>query len=200
MSLDKIPTSGTVTRSISITNTGTTKTTITGIVGPDKPFTVTAPASGTTLAAGASVTIPVAFAPTTAGTFTTQLTINSNTGSVVIPLTATAVSGTSKLVINPTDIDFGSIQVGTKTSKTFDVSNGGNLALTITKAAPPGGPFIVADPLPEGQSLTSDDAVHVTVTFQPTAAGEFSGSYSITSNDTDNTGAKLVTVHGIATP
>ena len=36
--------------------------------------------------------------------------------------------------------------VGSSATKTFDISNSGNLLLTLNKAAPPAAPFLVADP------------------------------------------------------
>ena len=53
------------TLSVSIANTGTSAVTITGSTPPAAPFTATGfPANGSTLAAGASVSVSVTYTPT----------------------------------------------------------------------------------------------------------------------------------------
>jgi hypothetical protein len=193
-----VPTGGRVTSSVNITNTGTTTTTITGVTSPAPPFTAgSVPATGSTLAAGASVSVPITFAPTTTGDKAAQLVISSSTGNVTVPLTGSGVAGAAKLTITPTDLDFGSIPVGTSVTKSFDISNTGNLLLTLSKAAPPAPPFIVADPVSEGQQLSPGDTIRQSVSFSPTSVGSFAGSYQITGND--GAGPQKVTVHGVAT-
>ena len=81
-------------------------------------------------------------------------------------------------------------------TKTFDIKNTGNLLLTLTKAAPPTAPFLVPDPVSEGQQIEPGDVIHQSVTFTPTKVGAFDGTYSITGND--GQGAHLITVHGTA--
>lgn len=193
-----VPTGGIVTSSVNVTNTGTSTTTITGVTAPAAPFTATSlPPAGTTLAAGASLSLPIRFAPTSTGDKNAQLVVTSSTGSVTVPLTGTGVTGAPKLTITPTDLDFGSIPVGMTVTKTFDINNTGNLLLTLSKAAPPAAPFIVANPVSEGQQLSPDDTIRQSVTFTPTTAGQFSGTYQITGND--GTGAHNVTMRGTAT-
>ena len=112
-------------------------------------------------------------------------------------MTGTGVAGAPKLTITPTDLDFGSIPVGMTVTKTFDINNTGNLLLTLNKAAPPAPPFLVANPVAEGQQLSPDDTIRQAVTFAPTAVGHYTGTYQITGND--GTGPRNVTVHGVAT-
>ncbi len=126
-----------------------------------------------------------------------QLVIASSTGNVTVPLTGAGVQGAPHLSIAPTDIDFGTVSVGSTVTRTFDIANTGNLLLTLNKAAPPAAPFIVANPVSEGQQLSPGDTIRQSVTFTPTAAGAFSGVYLITGND--GAGAKEVTLHGVAT-
>jgi hypothetical protein len=196
LAFGQVPTGARSTLSVSISNSGTATTTITGATAPSAPFSAgSLPASGTTLASGASLSVPITFAPTAAGSFSGQLVVTSATGSVTVPISGTGVAGAPQLTISPTDLDFGTVTIGTTASKTFDVSNTGNLLLTITKAAPPAAPFGVPNPIAEGQQLEPGDALHVTVTFTPTAAGPANGAYLITGND--NSGARSVTVHGV---
>jgi hypothetical protein len=192
-----VPVGGNVTLDASITNTGATTTTITAARAPAAPFSTDAlPRTGTTLAPGASLSVPLTFTPRAAGRSTGKLVVTSSTGSVTVPVTGTSIKGAARLTLTPTRLDFGDVQVRTSVTKTFDIANRGNLLLTLTKAAPPTAPFDVADPVAEGQQIEPGDVVHQSVTFAPTSLGAFSGTYSITGND--GKGAHLVTVSGRA--
>ena len=184
VAFDDVPTGAHQTLSLNIQNTGTAAVTITSSAKPTAPFTVTGlPATGSTLAAGASVSVSVTYTPTVAGTQSSSLGVTSSGGTVTVPLTGTAVTGAAHLTLTPTSIDFGSVTVGQTLSKTFTISNTGNIQLTLTKAAPPAGVFQAPTPVSEGQTLAPGDAITQTITFTPTAAGAATGSYSITGND-----------------
>ena len=191
-----VPAAGVVTLSASITNSGATPTTITGVTLPGAPFSVSAPpAVGSTLPPGASISVPIAFSPTAAGRVSTQLVVTASTGSASVPLTGNGVAGASRLQITPTDLDFGTVLLGQTATRTFDITNTGNLVLTLTKAAPPAAPFGVAAPVAEGQQLEPGDTIRQAVTFSPTAVGAAAGTYAITS--TDGSGPQPVGVHGL---
>ncbi|GAA2337179.1 choice-of-anchor D domain-containing protein [Dactylosporangium salmoneum] len=194
-----VPTGASKTLGVSITNTGTSAVTITGSTAPAAPFTATGfPANGSTLAAGASVSVTVKYAPTVAGNQTGSLSIASSAGSVTVPLSGTAVTGAAHLSITPNPVAFGSVPVGTTATQTFDIANTGNITLTITKAAPPVGAFNTSTPISEGQQLSPGDVIHQTVTFTPTAQGAQSAVYSITGDD--GQGAVLVQLTGTGVP
>ncbi|MHA6764010.1 choice-of-anchor D domain-containing protein [Streptacidiphilus sp. PAMC 29251] len=179
-----VPTGAHNTVSVSITNTGTAPVTITGSTPPSAPFTATGfPANGSTLAAGASVSISVTYTPTTAGNQSGSLSVTSNAGAVTVPLAGTAVTGAAHLSITPNPLDFGSVGLGQSATKTFTISNTGNITLTLTKAAPPVGAFNTSTPVSEGQQLSPGDSITQTITFTPTALGAASAQYSITGDD-----------------
>ncbi|WP_375490969.1 choice-of-anchor D domain-containing protein [uncultured Jatrophihabitans sp.] len=198
LAFGQVPTSGKVTQSISITNTGSTTTTITGATAPSAPFSAgSLPANGTTLAAGASVSVPITFAPSKAGDFSSALTVTSSTGNVSVPISGTGIAGAPHMTLSPTTVAFGSVPVGSTASKTFTISNTGNTVLTLNKAAPPAAPFGAPSPVSEGQQINPGDEITQTVTFAPTTTGAVSGSYLITGND--NQGAQTVTLTGTGT-
>ncbi|WP_432839202.1 choice-of-anchor D domain-containing protein [Dactylosporangium sp. CA-092794] len=195
LSFGTVPTGASKTIGVSITNTGTSAVTITGSTAPAAPFSATGfPAGGTTIAAGASVSVTVKYAPTTAGNQSSSLTVSSNAGSVTVPVSGTAVTGAAHLTITPNPVSFGSVPVGTTATQTFDIANTGNITLTLTKAAPPVGAFNTTTPVSEGQQLSPGDVIHQAVTFTPTAEGAQSAVYSITGDD--GQGAVLVQLTG----
>jgi hypothetical protein len=197
LAFGEVPVGGRLTLDASITNSGSTTTTIQGSTAPKGPFSTDAlPKTGSKLGAGNSVSVPISFVPTAAGKFSSSLVVKSSTGNVTVPITGTSIKGTAQLTIVPGTLQFGSVPVGKSVTKTFDISNTGNLLLTLTKAAPPTAPFLVPDPVSEGQQIEPGDVIHQSVTFTPTKTGAFDGTYSITGND--GQGAHLITVHGTA--
>ena len=194
-----VPTGAHSTSSVSIMNTGTAPVTITGSTSPAAPFTATGfPANGSTLAAGASVSVSVTYTPTVAGNQSGSLALASSAGSVTVPLTGTAVTGAAHLSIAPNPLDFGSVPLGQSVTKTFSISNSGNITLTITKAAPPVGAFNTSTPVSEGQQLSPGDAVTQSITFTPTALGAASAQYSITGDDGQGAILEKLTGTGVA--
>ncbi|MFI5910814.1 choice-of-anchor D domain-containing protein [Dactylosporangium sp. NPDC051541] len=199
LSFGTVPTGASKTLGVSIANTGTSAVTITGSTAPAAPFTATGfPANGATIAAGASVSVAVKYAPTTAGSQAGSLTVTSSAGPVTVPLSGTAVAGAAHLTITPNPVAFGSVTVGTTATQTFDIANTGNITLTLTKAAPPVGAFNTTTPVSEGQQLSPGDVIHQTVTFTPSTQGAQSAVYSITGDD--GQGAVAVQLTGTGVP
>ena len=192
-----VPTTGTVTQSVSVTNTSTVSESISATSAPVKPFKVTGmPAVGSTLAPGASVSVQVSFTPKSAASYSSALTVTSNRGGTTVPITGNGVSGFADLSITPGSVSYPNTRVGQTRTRTFDLTNTGNLVLTINKAAPPAAPFVTADPVSEGQQLAPGQVIHVSVAFSPTATGKFSGTYQITADD--GHGAHALTFSGRA--
>jgi hypothetical protein len=180
------------------TNFGTADETVTSVTGPSQPFTMAgAPADGAVISPGQSIAVSITYTPTAVAHNTSSVTITGPHGSAAVSLGGSGVTGNAQLTISPAAMDFGSVSVGKSVSQTLTVSNTGNLDVTITKAAPPALPFVVATPLPEGQVLVPGDVVKVIVTFAPTAVGSFSNAYTISSDD--GRGEHVVPVTGVGT-
>ncbi|MEY9836471.1 hypothetical protein ABH941_001691 [Streptacidiphilus sp. EB103A] len=182
----QVPTGSTRTLGVSFTNTGTSPETVTATSGPSAPFSAPglAATNGVTVQPKQSVTVDVGYAPTTASAGDTgSLSVTGANGTSTVALTGSAVTGAPHLTITPTATGYGSVPVGTSKNLTFDISNTGNIPLTVTKAAPPAAPFLTSNPISEGQVLAPGETVHQGVTFSPTATGDFTGVYQITGND-----------------
>ena len=193
-----VPVGGKVTLSVSVSNTGATATQVTGATAPATPFSASPlPKAGSTLGTGASVSVPVTFAPTATGAKTSEVVVASATGNVHIRVTGAGVAGAPELSLSPAEVDFGDVEIGSSATKIFDIANTGNLMLPLDKAAPPTPPFIVPTPVAEGQQLEPGQAIHQAVTFSPTKTGAFSGSYLITGNDHHGAGTVDFTGSGV---
>ncbi|WP_146258995.1 choice-of-anchor D domain-containing protein [Streptomyces tateyamensis] len=175
------PTGTTASLNVQITNTGTAAETIGTAALPGAPFTVSGlPAAGTSVAPGASFVATVLYAPTAAGKNTDTLTLNSSSGSLAVPLTATAEAGVGHLTLSPATLDFGQVAVGSAKTVSFDITNDGNIPVTVTKAKAPNDAFTSSAPLAEGLVIGPDQVVHQSVTFTPTAPGAVTSNYQLT--------------------
>jgi hypothetical protein len=183
--------------SVVLQNTGNQTLTFGNTTAPAAPFSATGvPASGATLAAGASVTATVTFSPTTDGTFSGSLGVSSNGGNVTVALVAT--SGAPPLLqITPMAMNYGQVAAGAASVLTFAVKNVGGTDLTITKSKPPAlGPFTATTTLAEGAVITAGQTLTQSVTFTSATAGTFNDIWVITGNDT--TGVQNVSFTGTA--
>lgn len=188
-----------MTMTVNITNTDTKPESISSVGPPAAPFTAAGlPAVGSTISAGASVAVSVTYRPTAAAASASALTVSGPAGSVTVRLAGTGVDGTARLVTSPSTVAFGQVPVGQSVTKSFDISNTGNLALTITKAAPPAAPFTVSNPVAEGQKLNPGDVIHQSVTFSPSTVGAVTGTYQITSDDGNGPQNVTLTASGVA--
>ncbi len=185
------------TLTFTVSNSWDHPETITGVGLPSAPYTVRGlPRVGTVLAPQLSVTASVTYDPRTAGTNRAFVTVTSDRGSVSVPLTGAAVTGTAVLTLSPDTVAFGSVAVGSSATAAFHVENTGNIPLTISRAAAPAGAFSVARPLPEGITLDPGTSVTQAVTFTPTGPGSFSGQYKF--NADNGQGQMVVTLTGSA--
>ncbi len=183
------------TQAVQFTNAGAQTLTISSVQLPSAPFSSSdAPAANAQIAPGASTTVDVDFNPTTFGTYSDALTVNSDGGSVSVGLSATA-STPGNLEITPMSTDYGNVVVGDSATKSFTVTNTGGTTVTIAKSKPPfGGAFSNTTLLDEGSTIQPGETVTESVTFSPTVAGTASGTWQI--NGTDGTGLHVVGFSG----
>ncbi|HVU51857.1 MAG TPA: discoidin domain-containing protein [Polyangia bacterium] len=188
LSFGGVATGASKSMSVVLQNTGDQALTFSSSTPPAAPFSATGvPGAGTTLAAGASVTVSVTFAPTTDGTWTSSLGVSSDGGTVAVTLTAT--SGAPPLMqITPLSLDYGQVATGTAAVLTFQIKNAGGTDLTITKSKPPAlGPFVSTTTLSEGSLITAGATVTESVTFNSATAGTFDDVWVISGNDGSGT-------------
>ncbi len=122
------------------------------------------------------------FAPATAGAATGSVSIVSDApGSpLAIPLSGTATQSQPGLTINPTNVSFGNIAVGSNSSQNITITNSGNAVVNITGATTAGTGFGLSGL--GAQSINPGASVTFAATFAPTTAGNVTGSISIASN------------------
>jgi hypothetical protein len=166
---------------VTLTNSGTANVAISAHSITGTGFTLTGWSAPASLTPGQTTTFTVTFAPTSATSFTGQVSITSNApGSpLTINLTGTGTATQATMTLSPTPVAFGNVNVGSNSVKTVTLTNTGNATLNISAAAASGTGYttnLTARSVNAGANTT------FTVTFAPTTAGSASGNVSITSN------------------
>jgi hypothetical protein len=203
-----------VNKILTVRNTGTGPLTLTPLTNEDLPagFSIVTNFASTTLAAGASATITLRYAPTSAGPTSGVLTLvsdDADEGSFAINLTGTATPAPAPEinVLNGTvavqsggAISFGNVQVTKFLNKTITIKNTGNATLTLVKptaADMPAG-FSIVTNFPV-TSLAAGLSTTITIRYTPTAEGAASGVLNLLSNDGDE-GTFAINLTGTGTP
>ena len=187
---------GHTSQGITLANTGAAALTISSASLPGLPFSMTgAPAAGTVLAPGQSLTVTASFDPTTVGTYTGSLDLVTSAGNKSVQLSGTCTTP-SQLVITPPALDFGPVATGTMSSASFTVKNAGGTSLHITKSKPPAlGTFVAETSLPEGLTILPGQSLTEFVTFAPLRSGAQTDGWIITADD--GSGVQTVSFSGL---
>ncbi len=171
-------------KTITLTNGSNSSVTISQALASGTAFSLSGIGVPLTLSAGQSTTITATFAPTTNGIANGNIAITSTASnpSLNIGLSGTGVTPGS-LTVNPSSINFGSVQVGSPQSHSEVLTNSGGSPLNISQAALTGAGFTmsglsVPTTLNAGQSLTFN------VVFTPTTSGSATGTLSLTADGT----------------
>jgi hypothetical protein len=190
---------GSVIKPITLTNSGSAALGITSIATTGSGFT-SAHNCAATLAAAASCTINVTFAPTVAVASTGTVTITSaaagsphaiglsGTGTAPTPLVPVAT-------LAPVAVDFGSVTLNTpSTTKAVSLSNTGNAPLNLN-AVNLGGAnaseFSQTHNCPVGGALAAGASCTISSKFTPAAEGARAATLTLTSNATGSPAVDL---------
>ncbi len=191
-------------KSVTVKNTGTTSITMGAITLTDTTdYTITTntcPASGATLAAGASCTISVTFNPKSTGAKRGSVVVNDNDPSTpqLIGLSGT---GTSNVSLSLTSVTFPVTPVGVASANTkITLTNNTGVSITLSNPA-----ITVSAPFASASSTTCTNSLVIAATgtciinvnFKPTAVGFAIGSLKV--NDSDITSPQSVSLQGYGT-
>lgn len=138
---------------------------------PAAPFAM-ADDCGDSLAAGASCTATVTFAPTAAGTAEGTLTL----GSTLVSLSGAAAALTPAFAVSSTSVTFAETQTGQTATQTVTLANTGTGTGAVDRVQP-AAPFSMMDNC--GASLAAGASCTATFTFAPTVANAFSDTATL---------------------
>jgi hypothetical protein len=165
-------TSGASNVTLKDSGTGPVQVTSASVTGP---FSQTNTCIGT-IAANASCTIAVTFAPTVAGSVSGTLTLVDNVGTQTLGLSG---YGNPLVSFSVNPLAFGQVVVGsTSVTKTLTLLNNQNVALGISSVVASAGYTVVSNTC--GTSVAAMRGCTVGVTFTPTAIGVANGTLTFT--------------------
>ena len=159
-----------------------------------------------TLAAGATCTINVVFAPTATGTVTSTLTVNASVAVAGSPvsLSGTGTTATRTFSVTPSSLSFGNwptsfLGLFPSTAQTLTVTNTGNLALAggtytfSTTGTGTGTPFRrpLLSPGTCGATLAVGASCTYNVVFAPTVTGNFTRTLAVAFTGAVGTGTPV---------
>jgi outer membrane protein assembly factor BamB len=131
--------------------------------------------SGTTLAAGATCSIAVAFTPTGIGRTLAALSV-----STLGVVSTSRISGRGQvLAIVPSTKNFGTVAVGSSSPATFTVTNVTSTARTLSAAVVIGSGFSVTSQGCNGTSLAAHASCAIVVTFAPSAPVNYTAQLAV---------------------
>jgi hypothetical protein len=193
---------GTVTvgqsKTLTATLTASRAVTVTALSSSNAQFTlgVPSPTLPASLAAQATLALPVTFTPTAAGLVGGTLDVTSSAGPFSISLSGTGQSSAAQITASTPSLSFGGTAVGTTITGSVTFTNTGGAPLTVTGATLPSAPFTVSGLPASGSSMASGAAFTATVSFSPTATGSFTSSFALLTS----VGSATVGLTGSAAP
>ena len=173
---------------LTISNTGNTALTVSGIDYPtgfsdSASYPIMVPANGSKM-------VTVTFAPVLAQEYSGTITVYSTGGNPTGSALGTGIPMGQKLLVLNGSLGFDSVVVGQTATASLILTNPGNATVKVTKlVCPTGFSGSWAGQIPGGGSTT------VQVTFAPTAATDYSGSVWVYS-DALNGNAQTITASG----
>ncbi|MCE3260983.1 MAG: hypothetical protein K0R43_62 [Pseudoduganella sp.] len=167
-----------VTQQVTLNNRGNVALALSSIaVSGASAITINGGNCGSTLAVGASCSVPLAFAPLAAGDVSATLLVRSNAPDLAVAITG---SGTAAAVARPVlsdngPVSFADTAVGQQSAAHRNtLSNGGTAALKIASLVLGGnhpGDFTLAGSCAANTTLSPGGACTIDAAFKPTAAG-----------------------------
>jgi hypothetical protein len=176
------------TQQFNISNTGTADLVIGQIDSIAFPFAVANDnCSNVTVPPSGNCTFDVSFSPQAASTFYGSFDIPSNdpyTPSWTVSLVGAGVIPDIS-ISPPSSFDFGGVNVNTTATQQFNISNTGSADLVIGQIDSIADPFAVANDNCSNVTIPPAGNCTFDVSFSPNAAGTFTDSLDIPSNDPD---------------
>ena len=173
---------------VTIGNTGKASLSVSALTVAGSGFSVVGPQAPLSIAANATATVTVRFAPTAVGAASGTLTIASNAPAK--PSAGVSLSGTGSLTpasgpaidVSPASLDFGAVTSGQTKELVLTVRNNGTAALTVnsmTSSNPLFSVIQLSTPFNVGAGSFQTSSIR----FSPTAAGAQTGTLTLASND-----------------
>jgi hypothetical protein len=199
LSFGSLQTGSSNSLSETITNSGNTSVTISQVASSSANYSVSGITPPVTLTPSQNYTFKVTFAPIASGSSSGSLSLSSDASNptLSIPLSGTATTPGS-LAVNPSNINFGNVVVGTTQTQTATLS-ASSAPITVSSAGVIGSEFAVSG-LTFPFTLAAGSSATFSVTFTPQVSGTASANVSFASNATNSPLVEALSGSGTAAP
>src|SRR6266581_1255627 len=181
LSFGNVNVGGNGSSSVTLTNTGNSNVNISSVTVSGAGFSASGVSAGTNLTPNQSLTLNVAFAPTTAGSVTGSVSVASNATNSPAVISLSGAGVQPQISVVPASVSFGNVVVGTKNTQTITLKNTGTANLSVSQATVSGSGFATSG-LTLPLTLTPGQSTNFSVAFAPAGAGSVTGSVSLVSN------------------
>lgn len=168
-------------QTVSLSNTGNSSVSISAVSVTGSSFSVSGFSGPVTLAAGQSLSLVLACAPASVGSYVGSLTVTSNATNSPATITLSGTGVQPAISVVPSSVSFSSVTVGVTNSQTVTISNPGTANLTVSQAALLGTNFTYSG-LVLPLTITPGASSPFTVGFTPSSASTFSATLTLSSN------------------
>ncbi|MBV9889886.1 MAG: choice-of-anchor D domain-containing protein, partial [Rhizobacter sp.] len=197
------------TQTVRVANTGSASLALAGVAvsgAQASEFPIVATTCGSAVAAGASCTVDVAFAPAAIGARSASLVVSHNAagGPSTVALNGTG-SATPQPVVSVSNnvIDLGTQALGSSATGSVTLTNTGQAALLVsalTVAGTAAGDYTLVGTCQAGAALAIGQSCTLSARFAPTALGTRAASVTVSSNAPTATVGLTGTGTAAATP
>ena len=199
LSFNNVIVGSATTQLITLTSSGTAAVTINSASITGAGFSVSGGKFPVTLSPKKAITLTVQFKPASTGAVSGQLTIASNASAKATPavsLSGIGISATSpQLTTGATSLSFGSVTMGSSSTKSVTLTSSGTAPVSITKATVIRGAGFSLSGVRFPVTLNPKQAVTLQVHFAPKKTGTATGTLAIYS-DSSLEGTTVVNLSG----
>jgi len=174
---------GTVSQSVTISNTSASSISITQESTVANGFTIGGASLPVTIGAGQQSTLNVVFSPKSQGAISGNVSVMSSASSIpsTVTVSGTGVAPQALLNTSAAKLNFGSVNSGDASVQDVTLVNAGNSNVTISGINVSGGRFTAIGVSP-GLILTPGQNAVLVVTFSAPLSGALNGSITVLSN------------------
>ncbi len=172
-----VDTGKTETLLVTLTNTGDTSATLSGISVTNSKFVTSSLDLPVLLSAGESLDLNVSFTPKITGWTSGTISFTSNASNPTLSLTVEGSGVTSEAVTaSPAILSFGSVVTGSSSTLPLVITNVRSYKVNISSVEVTGSDFSISGasfPI----TLTAGQSLSLNATFSPQSSGEIGGSF-----------------------
>lgn len=190
-----------LSKTFTISNTGTAPVQISAISVSNKEFALAGPSVPRTILPANSVVYTLTFAPTTSGLASANVNVSTDAvaNARLIALAGKGAAAFANLAITPSSVSFGNLPLKSTTTQVVTLQNTGDGNLSLQGVTLSGAGFGYSD-LSPGFAIAPNQTITFKVWFAPKVAGPSSATLTFLSSNLSAPGTLSMSGDGISSP